>query len=53
MPSRATILLGDLGVDLSSQVSLMRLPYDCSTVILLYRRITYGGDFVSSDVMNS
>ena len=46
-------LFGDLGVDLSSRVSLMRSSYDCSTVIQFSRRITYGGDFGSSDVMDS
>ena len=46
-------LFGDLGVDLSSRVSLMRSSYDCSTVIPFYRRITYGGYFGSSDVMDS
>ena len=46
-------LLGDLGVDVSSWVSLIRSSYDCSTVIPLYRRITYGGDVGSSDVIDS
>ena len=53
MPSRAVVLLGDLGVDLSYRVSLMRSSYDHSTLIPLSRRINYGGDFGSSDVMDS
>ena len=52
MSSRAAVFLGDLGVDLSSRVSLMRFSYDRSTMIPLSRRITYGGDFCSSDVMD-
>ena len=52
MPSRAAALLGELGVDLSSQVSLTRSSYDRSTVIPLYRRITYGGDVGSYDVID-
>ena len=52
MPSRAVVLFWDLGVDLLSRVSLMRLSYDRSTVIPLSRRITYGGVFGSSDVMD-
>ena len=31
----------------------MRLLYNCLTVIPFSRRITYGGDFGSSDVMDS
>ena len=53
MPSRVAALLGDFGVDLSSRVSLMRSSCDSSTVIPLSRRITYGGGFGSSDVMDS
>ena len=53
MPSRAAALLGDLGVDLLSRVSLMISLYDRSTVIPLSRRITYGGDLGFSDVINS
>ena len=53
MPSRAAALLEELGVDLSSRVSLMRSLYDHFTVITLSRRITHGGDFGSSDVMDS
>ena len=53
MPSRAAALLGDLGVDLLSRVSLMISLYDRSTVIPLSRRITYGGDVRSSDVIDS
>ena len=52
MPSRASTFLGYLGFDLSSQVSLMRSSYYRSTVIPLYSRITYGGDFGSSGVMD-
>ena len=46
-------MLGDLGVDLSSRVSLMRSSYDRSNVIPLSRRITYVGDLGSSDVIYS
>ena len=46
-------LIEDLGVDVSSRVSLMRSSYDHLTVILLSRRITYGGDVCSSDVIDS
>ena len=53
MPSRAVALLGDLGFEVSSRVSLMRLSYDRSTVIPLSRKITYGGDVGSSDVIDS
>ena len=53
MPSRATALLGDLGVEVSSRLSFMRSSYDISTVVPESRRITYGGDFCSSDVMES
>ena len=53
MPCRAAVLLGYLGVDLSSRVSLIRSLYDRPNVIPLSRRITYGGDFGSSDVMDS
>ena len=53
MPSRDATLLGDLGVDLSPRVYLMRSSCDCSIVIPLCSRITYGGDFGSSDVMDS
>ena len=53
MTSRAASLLGDLGVDVSSRVSLMRFSYDSLTVIPLSRRITYGGDVGSSDVIDS
>ena len=51
MPSRATALLGDLGSEVSSRLSFMRMSYDLSTVVPDSRRITYGGDFCSSDVM--
>ena len=50
MPSRSEALLGDLGADLSSQLSLMRSSYDSSTVIPLSRIITHGGDFGSPGV---
>ena len=53
MPFRATTLLGDLRVDVSSRVSLMRSSYDCSTVMTLSRRITYVGDVGLSDVIDS
>ena len=46
-------LLGDLGGDLSSQVSLMRSLYYRLTVVPLSRKIIYGGDFGSYDVMDS
>ena len=42
----------DLGVDVSSWVSLIRSSYDFSTVIPFSRRITYGGDVASSDVID-
>ena len=53
MPYRSAALLGDLGVYLSSQVPLMISSYDLLTVIPLSRRITYGGDLGSYDVINS
>ena len=53
MPSRAAAFLGGLGVEVSSRLSFMRSPYDLSTVIPLSRRITYGGDVCSSDVIDS
>ena len=45
MTSRAMALLGDLGGEVSSQLSFMRSSYDISTVVPESRRITYGGDF--------
>ena len=51
MPSRATAFLGDLGGEVSSRLSFISLSYDLSTVVPESRRITYGGDFCSSDVM--
>ena len=51
MSSRASALLVDLGSEVSSQLSFMRSPYDILTVVPLSRRITYGGDVCSSDVM--
>ena len=53
IPSRYAALLGDLGVDVSSRVSLMRSSYDCLTVMPLSSRITYVGDVGSSDVIDS
>ena len=53
MPSRYAALLGDLGVDVSSRLSLMISLYECSTVMPLSRRITYEGDVRSSDVIDS
>ena len=53
MPSRAAALIGDLGGEVSSWLYFMRSSYDLSTVVPLSRRITYGGDFCSSDVMES
>ena len=53
MPSRSAAFLGDLGVDLPSRVSLMISSYNRSNVIPLSRRITYGGDFGPSDVIDS
>ena len=50
MPSRTAALIGDLGVEVSSQLSFMRFSYDLSTVVPLYRRITYGGDAFSPGV---
>ena len=44
MPSRAAALLGGLGFEVSSQVSLMRSSYDRFTVIPLSMRIIYVGD---------
>ena len=53
MPSRAEAYLVELGIDLSSRLSLTRSSYDRLTVISLSRRITYGGDVCSSDVIDS
>ena len=53
MPSRAAVFLGDLGVEVSSRLSFMSSSYDISTVVTESRKITYGGDFFSSDVMQS
>ena len=53
MPYRSAAFLGDLGVEVSSRVSLMRLSYVCSTVIPLSIRITYGGGVCSSGVIDS
>ena len=52
MPYRAAALLGYLGFEVSSRMSFMRLSYDISTVISLSRRIAYGGDVCSSDIIN-
>ena len=51
MPSRAVELLGNLGGEVSSRISFMRSSYDLLTVVPDSRRITYGGDFCLSDVM--
>ena len=53
MPYGAAALLRELGVDLSSRVSLMRSSYYRLNVVPLSRRITYGGDFGSYDIMDS
>ena len=53
MPSRAVVLLGDLGGELSYRLSLMRSSYDLLTVVPESRRITYGGDSCVSDDMES
>ena len=53
MPSRASALLGNLGGEVSSQLSFMKLSYDFSTVVLESRKITYGGDSSVSDNMES
>ena len=45
-------MIGDLGIEVSSRLSLMRFSYDLSTVITLSRRITYGGDVCSSDIID-
>ena len=42
MPSRAATLLGDLGREVSSRISLMRSVYYFSAVVPESRRITYG-----------
>ena len=46
-------LLGDLGVEVSSLLSLMSLSYDFSTVVPESKRITYGGACCVSDDMES
>ena len=51
MPSGAAALLGDLGGEVSSRLSFMRLSYNLLTVVPFSRRITYGVDICSSDVM--
>ena len=53
MPSRSTAFLGDLGDEVSSQISFMRSSYDLLTVVSESRSITYGGDVCLSDVVNS
>ena len=53
MPSRVVALLGYLGFDLSYRLSFMRSSYDLSTVVPLSKRITYGGDVCSYDVIDS
>ena len=51
--SRAAALLGELGGEVLSRLSFMRSSYDISTVVPFSRRITYGGNFCSSGVMES
>ena len=53
MPYRNSAFLGDLGVEVSSQLSFIRSSYDLSTVIPLSRRITYGGEVFLSGVIDS
>ena len=53
MPSRAAAFLGNLGGEVSYRLSFMRSSYDLSTVAPFSRRITYGGDFCSSGVIES
>ena len=51
IPYRAAALLGDLGGEVSTQLSLMRSSYDFSAVVPESRRITYDSDsFVSDDM---
>ena len=51
MPYRLAALFGDLGGEVSYRLSFMRSSYDLLTVVPESRRITYRGDFCSSDVM--
>ena len=53
MSFRSAALLGDLGGEVSSLLSLMRSSYDFSTVVTESRRIKYGGDCCVSDDMES
>ena len=53
MPSRAAAFLGDLGVEVSSRLSVMRSSYDLSNLVPFSRRITYGVYVCSSDVIDS
>ena len=53
MTSRAAALLGDLGGEVSSCLSLMMSSYDILTVVTYSRRITYGCDCCVSDDMES
>ena len=53
MTSRDEALLRDLGVEVSSRLSFMISSNDLSTVLPLSRRIIYGGDVFSSDVLDS
>ena len=46
-------MIGDLGDELSSRLSFMKSSYDLSTVVPEPRKITYGGEFCSYDVMES
>ena len=50
---RALELLGDLGVEVLYRLSLMRSSHDLLTVIQFSWRITYGGHFCSSGVIDS
>ena len=53
MPFRADAFLGDLGGEVSSQLSLMRSSYYLSTVVPDSIIITYGGDSCLYDDMES
>ena len=53
MPSSKVVLLGDLGGEVSYQLSLLGSSYDFSKVVSKPRRITYGGDsFVFDDTVD-
>ena len=53
MPSIAVALIGDLGGEVPSRLSLMRSSYNLSTLVLESRRITYGDDSCVSNDMES